>query len=111
MTQDQVTQLTNILISIVVGGLLPFGAEYLNRLWKLDGQKALAVAGAISAVLAVAVLAAVGYLTGTLATTFQPNNVLPAFLAVWGTGQAVFAVLKDRLGWTTKPPVATDAVG
>lgn len=95
------TQLIKIVASLLVGGVMPFVAEYLNRVWKLDGAKALSLAGVLSAVLTVAAVALVGWLTGTLQTTFAPTNLLPLFLLVYGVGQTVFALVKDSLGWTS----------
>lgn len=97
--------LIKIVSSLLVGLVLPFAAEYFNNIWKLNGDKALALAGLLSAILTVVSVAIVGWLTGTLQDTFQPEHLMPLFLLVYGTGQTVFQLIKTTMGWTSIKPV------
>lgn len=85
-----------IIISLLVGAILPFISEWLNKLFKADGKKALVVAGLLSAVVAFGVL----IFTGGLKTAdLTLANVLPVFTAIFSVSQIVFQLIKEKMGW------------
>jgi len=82
--------------TLLVGALAPFISEGLNELAKANGQKALVVVGAVSAVLASAVLFLTGVLTPADVTFATFTHV---FTAVFTLATVIFHLFKKALGW------------
>ena len=86
-----------VVATVVLGILLPFVQEPLNKLFAVSGPKAFLVAAALSAVASVIALFATGQVS---LTEFSLENFSSAFTIVMTLSQAVFQFLKDKLGWT-----------
>lgn len=95
MELDTVKVIAGLLVSLV----LPFVAEYLNKLFKLDGPKALAVAGVLAALFSLGSLAVTGLLQGNLAETFNAKNLVVLFGIIYPLSQTEFQLIKTKLGW------------
>ena len=100
-----------LVVGVVLSLVLPFVAEPLNRLWKLDGPKALAVAGVLAGVVSLIVLYVTGAVTNTQLTTLTTQNFLSLFAAVYGVSQTTFQLIKQTMHWDSPPVVGTPAVG
>ena len=94
------TDILAMLATLVATLVLPWLAEYLNNVWRLDGPKALSLVTALSALVAIGGLVLSGDFT---AANLNLENFVATFGAVFSGTQIVFQVFKDFLGWN-KPP-------
>lgn len=95
MTGSLFTQIVTVLVSL----LLPFILEKANEYYKLNGNKALALAGIASAIIAIGI----GLVTGDLVLSdFTLDNFAPIFTEVFALTTVVYNLVKDKLRWTGK---------
>lgn len=95
MTTDNVA----LLASVIVGAVLPFAQEYLNKLFEIDGKRALVIGAALSALIAILASFLTGGIKGEDLTL---QNFTSVFATVFATSQVVFQSVKDYMGWTKK---------
>lgn len=107
MNSDNVVIITGLLLSLA----LPFLAEPLNNLWKLDGPKALALAGLLAGVLSFIALYLTGAITNTQLQTLTVENYLHLFLGVYAASQTEFQLIKNQMGWTGVKTQNVEPVG
>lgn len=83
-----------LVTSVILGAVLPFVTEAINNKFALHKEKALAIVGIGSALVAVLVL----YLTGQLTIAdFTLVNFSKSFLLIFGASQVVFNYAKVRV--------------
>lgn len=100
------TELTLVLVTLLVGAATPFFTEWLNIQFQANEKKALVLAGVASAVLAVFVLLITGQLKpsdfGDLFNGQATDAFAHVFFAVYTVGNIVFNLFKKQLGWDVK---------
>ena len=104
-------QTVQVIIGLLVSLVLPFIAEPLNNLYKLDGPKALALAGVLAGVLSFVTLYATGLITNSQLTTLTTQNYLALFAAVYGVSQTEFQLIKQQMHWVNNPTITNNPVG
>jgi len=100
-----------VISGLLVSLVLPFLAEPLNKLWKLDGPKALALAAILAGILSFVALYVTGAITNTQLQNLTMENYLALFTAVYGVSQTEFQLLKNQLGWNSANTNTNDPVG
>ena len=92
MTPEMLEMFSGLLVGIV----LPWVVEYLNKIWELDGPKALSLVGILSFV----VTGVIMFISGNFTfTNFTMADFLPVVLSVFGSSQVIFQAFKKALGW------------
>ena len=84
---------------VITGAVLPFIQEELNKIWKLDGRKALVLGSVVAFAASVIALLVTGELRAEQLTV---ENFVQVFGVVFGVSQVVFQSVKDQLGWTAQ---------
>lgn len=85
--------------TMVLSVLLPWGSEWLNTQFKINGKSAFVVTAALTVLVAVGALFVTGGLTVSQLTW---ENFVPVFTLVFTVSQAIFQLVKDRLGWSVE---------